>query len=116
VSTNYLLDTSMYYACRKVQIGITNSTTPPAIPGRGSRAASTMCASSAFGRHRVAVQQRSDLRLPVSAMTAESADGRELAGLGPARHRLRVDAEQRRDLRRGEECLGFRTMANSRHC
>src|SRR4051794_15026582 len=64
---------------------------------------------------RVAVEQGANLGLAVTAVAAQRADRGELAGLGPARHGLRVDAEQRRNLRRGEQSLGFGTMADRRH-
>lgn len=43
------------------------------------------------------------LCLVEAAVPAERPDGRELAGLGPTRHRLGVDAEEHRDLAGGEE-------------
>src|SRR5262249_28400902 len=40
---------------------------------------------------------------PEAAVAAERADGRDLAGTGPAGHRLGVDAEHRRHLGGGEQ-------------
>src|SRR3954451_16192575 len=51
-------------------------------------------------------EQRPDLALAVAAVTTQRADGRELAGLRPARDRLGVDAEHRRDLSGREQRLG----------
>src|SRR3954468_14436251 len=64
---------------------------------------------------RVAVEQGANLGLAVAAVAAQRANRGELAGLGPARHGLRVDAEQRRDLGRCEQSLGLGTMADRRH-
>ncbi|GGL25782.1 hypothetical protein GCM10009774_15290 [Cellulomonas gelida] len=52
---------------------------------------------------RDALEELAHLGLVEAAVPAERADGRQLAGLGPARDRLRVDAEQDRDLARGQQ-------------
>src|SRR5690606_27621830 len=53
-------------------------------------------------------EQGADLGFAVAAVPAERADRRELAGLRPARDRLRVDAEHGGDLSRGQQRLGIR--------
>src|SRR3954470_21228682 len=60
-------------------------------------------------------EQRADLGLPVAAVAAESADRGELAGLGPPRDRLGVDAEEGGDLGRGEQGL-CRVGRSGGHC
>src|SRR5579875_313642 len=57
---------------------------------------------------RYAGEQRADLGLAVTTVPAQRPDRRELAGLRPPRDRLGVDAEHRRDLRRGQQRLCFR--------
>src|SRR5690606_7401894 len=57
---------------------------------------------------RNAREQGADLGFAVAAVPAERADRRELAGLRPARDRLRVDAEHGGDLSRGQQRLGIR--------
>jgi hypothetical protein len=47
---------------------------------------------------RVALEQRADLGLAVSAVTAERANRGELAGLSPTSDRLGVNTEKRRYL------------------
>ena len=52
-------------------------------------------------------EQRTDLGLPVPAVTPERADGGQLASLRPPRDGLRVDSEHRRDLVWREQRLGL---------
>src|SRR3954447_16036879 len=86
-----------------------------AAPTKWSRRLRQLVVLSALHGGSVAVEERANLGLAVAAVAAERANRGELAGLGPPRHGLRVDAEQRRDLRRREQGLGLRTMANRRH-
>src|SRR5690606_31774726 len=51
-------------------------------------------------------QEAADLALVEAAVATQRADGGELAGVRPAGHRLGVDAEENRDLGRGEEGTG----------
>lgn len=57
------------------------------------------------------LEQLTNLRGTVATMATQRADRRQLAGLGPTSHRLRVNAKKRRDLSRGEQfiCLGLPT-------
>lgn len=57
---------------------------------------------------RNARQQRPYFGLAVASMTAERPDGRQLAGLGPARDRLGVDAEHGGHLGRGQKRFDVR--------
>src|ERR1700722_1652807 len=54
-------------------------------------------------KRRLLLKHRADLGLEVPAVTAQSADGTQLAGLGPPCHRLRVDAERGGDRGGSEE-------------
>ena len=54
----------------------------------------------------ISSRQRRISRHPEAAVATEGADGGELAGSGPTGHGLRVHAEHRRDLGRGEQLLG----------
>src|SRR5438270_14076606 len=70
---------------------------------------------SGVQRSGVAFEQRADLGLAVAAVAAQRADRGQFAGLGPACDGLRVDAEQRRDLGRGQQWLGLRALTWRRH-
>src|SRR5215468_2263621 len=65
------------------------------------------CARSLRTRLRNACEQGADLRLPVPAVTAESADGRELASLRPSGDGLGIHAEHRGDLCRCQQRFSF---------
>src|SRR5215470_6741403 len=75
--------------------------------GRPPLLLSVPCARSLRTRLRNAREQGADLRLAVPAVTAESADGRELASLGPSCDGLGIHAEHRGDLCRCQQRFSF---------
>src|SRR5579859_4932476 len=56
---------------------------------------------------RDAAEQCADLGLPIPAVAAQGANRRELAGLRPPRHRLRIHAEHRGNLGRRQKRFSF---------
>ncbi len=80
--------------------------TPRSATPAGGDARSVRCGSVLLDALvRDAREQRTDLGLPVPSVPAQRADRRQLAGLGPPRDRLGVDAEESRDLGRSEQRL-----------
>src|SRR5215470_8728979 len=62
----------------------------------------------------LSLQQGANLRFAVAAVAAQGTDGAQLARLRPARNGLRVDAEHRRHLGRGQQGLWLvRTRCHS---
>src|SRR6266496_3512490 len=84
---------------------------PPLDPALGIALAThgaAACGECSFrARLRDPRKQGTDLGLPVAAVAAESPDGRQLSGLCPARDRLGVHAEHRRDLSRRQQRLSL---------
>ena len=72
----------------------------------GCRTIAWSVAGAALGGDDVA-QELLDLGLAVAAVATQSADGGQLAGLGPTRDRLRVHAEHGGHLSRREEGFSF---------